>query len=206
MSFAHLIGFVIASVLLIAMPGPNVAVIVANSVAYGARYGLLTVVGTSTAGLAQLALTILGMSTALSLLGTGFAWLRWLGVAYLLYLGIRAWSAPAVDLAAARPQPKSRHSIVMRGFLVSLTNPKTLLFYGAFFPQFIDPAAPLSPAMQMLLLAVIYMGISISLDSVWALSAARLRRWLAARQRLQNRVTGAALMGAGVGLALARVP
>lgn len=206
MSPAHLAGFIVAAMLLIAMPGPNVAVIVANSVAYGARFGLLTVVGTSTAGIVQLSLTILGMSTALGLLGSWFAWLRWLGVAYLLYIGFRAWRAPALDLAAVRAQPRNRRTIVMRGFMVALTNPKTLLFYGAFFPQFVDPAGSLPAAAQMLVLALIYVCISITLDSVWALGAARLRGWLAARQRLQNRVTGAALMGAGVGLALARAP
>ena len=119
------------------VPGPNVALIVANAVAHGRRYGLLTVAGTSAAMVPQLALTVLGMTGVLLVMAYAFEWLRWIGVAYLVYLGIRTWRAPAVDLTRVAPEPRSARSIFLRGFLVSLSNPKTLLFYGAFFPQFV---------------------------------------------------------------------
>jgi homoserine/homoserine lactone efflux protein len=198
------LAFVLACVILIVIPGPNVALIVANSVAHGARFGLLTVAGTSSAVVVQLSLTVLGASAVLNFLAASFDWLRWLGVAYLVWLGIAAWRAPAVDLAQVRPQARSAQRILVRGFLVGLTNPKTLLFYGAFLPQFITPGPTASD--QLLLLAVTFLVIAIVLDSVWALLADRLRALLAVRVRLRNRLTGGLLVGAGVGLALARRP
>jgi threonine/homoserine/homoserine lactone efflux protein len=140
----------------------------------------------------------------LNVLAASFDWLRWAGVAYLVWLGIAAWRAPAADLAKVGPQPRSARPIFARGFLVGLTNPKTLLFYGAFLPQFITPGPTVSD--QLLLLAVTFLGIAIVLDSAWALLAARLRALLVARVRLRNRLTGGLLVGAGLGLALARRP
>src|SRR6185436_18530654 len=131
------LAFIAATAILMAIPGPNVALIVANSVAHGTRFGLLTVLGTSTAMVLQLVLTIAGMSALLGNLAWWFEWLRWIGVAYLLYLGLRLWLAKPTNLSTTTAQPRSRKTIFWRGFLVSLTNPKTLLFYGAFFPQFI---------------------------------------------------------------------
>src|SRR4051794_30938918 len=90
------LGFVIASAILILIPGPNVSLIVANSIAYGTRYGLLTVAGTSSAIVFQLGLTALGLTATLSLLAGWFEWIRWIGVAYLLFLGIRQWMAAPV--------------------------------------------------------------------------------------------------------------
>jgi len=204
MSAELYLAFVAACVILIVIPGPNVALIVANSVAHGARYGLLTVAGTSSAVVVHLALTVLGPSAVLAFLAASFDWLRWLGVAYLLWLGIAAWRAPVVDLAQVGPQARSARLIFGRGFLVGLTNPKTLLFYGAFFPQFIVPGPDASG--QLLLLAVTFLAIAVVLDGVWALLAARLRTLLVTHVRLRNRLTGGLLMGAGLGLALARRP
>jgi len=196
------LGFVTAAALLMASPGPNVALIVANSVAYGSRYGLLTVLATTSAAALQLALTAAGMSAVLGGLAHWFGWLRWIGVAYLLLLGLRQWRAPPADLTGTRAQPKSLRAIMLRGFLVSLTNPKTLLFYGAFLPQFIHPQAPVGP--QLALLAPSYIAIALLLDGAWALLAGRASGLLASRGRLRNRLSGGLLMGAGVGLALAR--
>ena len=124
-------GFVTATVVLMLIPGPNVSLIVANSIAYGTRYGLLTLAGTSAAMVLQLAFTVLGLTALLGAMATWFEWLRWLGVVYLLWLGIRQWRAPPLDLTRTRPQPRLVRAIALRGFLISLTNPKTLLFFGA---------------------------------------------------------------------------
>jgi len=196
------LAFVLATTILMLIPGPNVALIVANSVAYGTRYGLLTVLGTSSAMVLQLAITAIGMTALLSWLSQMFEWLRWLGVAYLLFLGIRQWLAAPVDLTRTRPQMKSLQAIYGRGFLISLTNPKTLLFYGAFFPQFI--AADLPPGPQIALLAGTFMAVAVLVDSGWAVLSGRARGLLASRGRLRNRLTGGLLIGAGLGLALAR--
>ncbi len=194
--------FVAASAALIALPGPNVALIVANSVAHGRRYGLLTVAGTSAAMVPQLALTVVGMTGALALMSHVFEWVRWAGVAYLRWLGIRAWRTPAADLTAVGPESRSGRAIFARGFLVSLTNPKTLLFYGAFLPQFIAPGA--DPGPQLALLAATFLAVAVALDSCWALAAAQLRGALALRGGLRNRLTGGFYLAAAAGLASAR--
>ncbi len=197
-----LLAFILATAILMLIPGPNVALIVANSVAWGTRYGLLTVAGTAAAMVVQLSLTALGMSAALGALAAWFEWLRWIGVAYLLWLGIRLWRAPPADLSRIPPQPRSARAIALRGFLVSLTNPKTLLFYGAFFPQFISLDRPVLP--QIGLLSAIFIGLALLLDGGWAVLAGRTRFLLARHGRLRNRLSGGLLVCAGLGLALAR--
>lgn len=195
------LGFVAATIVLILIPGLNVSLIVANSIAYGTRYGVLTVAGTSAAIVVQLGLTALGLTAVFGTLAAWFAWLRWLGVAYLLYLGVRQWRAAPVDFTRTRPQPGSARAIAARGFLISLTNPKTLLFYGAFFPQFIAPDR--SVGTQLTLLCGSFLAIATTLDCGWALAAGKARRVLAMSGRLRNRLSGGFLIGAGVGLALA---
>ncbi|ACL62190.1 LysE family translocator [Methylobacterium nodulans] len=198
------LAFVGASVILVLIPGPNVALIVANSVAHGTRHGLATVAGTSAAMVVQLGLTVLGATTLLTLLSGWFSVLRWVGAAYLVWLGIRAWRAAPADLAGTRPAARDARAVAAGGFLVSLTNPKTLLFYGAFLPQFLDPRG--EPLPQLLLLAGTFLAVAVTLDGAWALLAGRLQGLLGAGGRWRNRITGGVLIGAGLGLALARRP
>ncbi len=184
------------------LPGPNVALIVANSLAYGARWGLLTVLATSSASIMQLALVAIGMASVVEQLGGWFGLLRWAGVAYLVVLGIQQWRAIPPDLDGVRPQPRSARGIFVRAIMVSLTNPKTLLFYAAFFPQFIDPARP--AATQVAVLAALYLAMALMIDSVWAFSAAKVRFVFGGRARMFNRASGVVLIGAGLGMALDR--
>jgi homoserine/homoserine lactone efflux protein len=195
------LAFVLATSVLMLIPGPNVALIVANSVAHGVRYGLLTLAGTASAMVPQLLLTALGMSALLGRFGDWMGWLRWVGVLYLLWLGVRQWRAPAPDLGRVAPQPREARRMYLRGLLVSLTNPKTLFFYGAFFPQFVAPGRPAAP--QLVVLCATFLAVALILDSLWAVLAGRLRHLLAARGRWRNRLTGGILIGAGLGLAVA---
>jgi threonine/homoserine/homoserine lactone efflux protein len=200
---ALFLAFVAATVVLALFPGPNMALIVGNSVAYGTRWGLLTLCGTSAALAIQLAVVALGMGALLGAFGTWFAVLRWVGAAYLLVLGIRTWMAPPAALAPARLGPRGVRATVLRGLLVSLTNPKVLLFFGAFFPQFVSPHHALAP--QLLLMSLTFLLTVSLLDALWATLAGRARGWIARRGRLLNRISGGMLAGAGVGLALVRV-
>jgi threonine/homoserine/homoserine lactone efflux protein len=195
------LAFAGAVVLLMLIPGPNVALIVANSIAYGSRYGLLTVAGTSSAMVPQLILAGLGLSGLMDTLGVWFDWVRWAGVVYLVWLGIRQWRAPAAGLSVAA-EPKSWRAIYVRAFLVSLTNPKTLLFYGAFFPQFLSEGRAAAP--QIVVLSLTFLTLAVLVDGSWALAAGRARGLIARRGRLANKLSGGLLVGAGVGLALAR--
>ncbi len=201
MAWELYLGFVLATAVLILIPGPNVALITATSVSRGTRIGLVTVAGTSSAVAVQLVLTALGLTAVLTVLAVWFEWLRWIGVAYLLFLGLRQWFAPVADLTGVTPERRPASAIYLRGFLVGLTNPKTLLFYGAFFPQFLDMGHPLGP--QVFLLCTTFLVIAVVLDSGWAVAAGRARWLLTARPKLRNRLSGGCLMAAGFGLALA---
>ena len=196
-------GFVAATVLLMLVPGPNVALIVANSLVFGARVGLVTVFGTIVGMIVQLSVAALGVTALFGALAEGFNTLRWLGVVYLLWLGVRDWRTPAGDLS--RISPVSPRRIFTRGFLVSLTNPKPLVFYAAFLPQFLVADAPLGR--QMAILSVTFVAIGFLVDSGWAFAGARARGLVARFGRARNRLTGAILVGAGaaLGLALARL-
>lgn len=196
------LAFVASVTVLLLFPGPNVALIVANSVAYGPKYGLLTVAGASSGVAVQIGVTALGLTELLGAAGLWFEWLRWGGVAYLVYLGITQWTAPADDLTQVRPEAKSAGAVYARGLLVSLTNPKTLLFYGAFFPQFINPADDVRR--QIAMLAATCIALTLVVDSAWALIAARARTLLARKGRLRNRLAGGFLIGAAAALAVVR--
>jgi homoserine/homoserine lactone efflux protein len=193
--------FIAAVLMLAAIPGPNVAIIAANSISHGARYGAVTVAGTSSAMVLQLTITMMGMAALQAALASWFEWLRWLGVICLLYLAVRAWRAPPEVLNAA-PEPRSIVKIYLRGLLVSLFNPKTLLFYGAFLPQFIAPHRPLLA--QLILLSVSFLVTATLVDLSWALLAARVGHILRKRSKIRNRLTALLMIGAGIGMALAK--
>lgn len=194
------LAFVLASTILILIPGPNVAVIVGTSIRHGTRSGLITVAGTSAAQAIQVAVTVLGMTALLILLSQWFEWLRWAGVAYLVYLGVRQWRAAPDNVE--QPSAPAAPPLMWRGFVVSLSNPKTMLFHAAFLPQFIDAAG--DPAAQLALLAVTFVVIAAVLDSVWALLAGHVRGVFNVSGMLLNRLSGSLFIGAGIGLALVR--
>lgn len=193
-----LFALVVATAILIIIPGPNVALIVANSLRYGFRTGLVTVVGT-TAGVAlQLSLVVVGMATVIELAAGVLSWIKWAGVAYLIVLGMRTWREPATDLATIEAAPV----MFWRGSLLATLNPKTLLFNAAFIPQFVSSEKASVPDVALvagLFLSVVFLG-----DVLWAAFASSARRLLERYSRLRNRLTGAFLTAAGIGLALAR--
>jgi threonine/homoserine/homoserine lactone efflux protein len=195
------LAFLAASVLLLLTPGPNVALIVSASLARGRVHGLVTVAGTSAAMVLQLGVTVFGMAALLTNSANLFAWVRWIGVAYLIFLGLRVLFAAGSDDARAPAHARSYKRSFATGFLVSLTNPKTLLFYGAFLPQFVSPGAPALP--QLVTLAASFLALALCLDGSWALLAARMAP-LIGRPKLRKRIEGTLLMAAGVGVAVAR--
>lgn len=197
-----ILALVVAAIILVLIPGPNVALIVANSLRYGFRSGLVTTLGT-TSGLAlQLLLVVAGMATVINVAATAFNWIRWLGVLYLLYLGIRAWREPATDLQGIRAAPPRHHGIFWRGFGLAVINPKTLLFNAAFLPQFV--VAGEASVAHLSLLAAIYLAIIVTGDTLWATFASSARQVLGKFGHLRNKITGGFLLGAAASLALSR--
>jgi threonine/homoserine/homoserine lactone efflux protein len=196
------LSFIFASVLLILMPGPMVALIVANSAAQGARGGLITVAGAASAMIVHLTAVCLGLAVVLAGLGEALFWLKWAGAAYLLYLGISALTAKASLFADNGSTGKSVRRIYLEALLVQLTNPKVLMFYAAFFPVFISPDHPVTR--QLLVMSVTFLAIEVVLDLMWAIAATRARGLLRSSGRWGNRVTGALLVAAAVGTAALR--
>jgi len=196
-------AFIAAAALLIAIPGPNIMLIVSNSLNHGKRLGIYTVLGTSVAMLVQLAIAVAGLTTAMLFLSTWFEWLRWLGVAYLLYLGYRQWTGAAASFRKSQAPADARLGF-WQGFLVSLLNPKTMLFFAAFLPQFADSGSPITR--QLILLASTFWCMAIVIDSGYLLLASRIKPLLDTekRARLRGRITGLFLVAGGAGLALVR--
>lgn len=199
------IAFCLATTALVLLPGPIVTLVIANAIAHGRRTGLATVAGASTGNALLVAAGALGLSTLLALLADIFEYVRWAGVAYLIYLGLRQWRE--VVRASTSPGtiaiPRGR-SVFGQAFVVAITNPKTILFYAAFFPQFVDRELAVAP--QLVAMSVAFVVIGIVFDSTYALLAARIRPLLMGerRTRIRNGLTGSLLIGTGIGLALAR--
>jgi threonine/homoserine/homoserine lactone efflux protein len=194
----NLIALAIATGILVMIPGPNVALIVANSIRYGFRMGAMTVLGT-TAGVAlQMLAVVLGLAAIIELAADALTWVRWFGVAYLIYLGIRTWNEPADDLSNVSAAP----AMFWRGCMIAAINPKTLLFNAAFLPQFV--VANGDVGQQLAVVAGVFLTVLLLGDMIWALGASSARQLLDRYAGARNRVTGGFLVAAGVGLSLSR--
>ena len=195
------ISFIVATALLVLTPGPMVAYLVATTLAHGLRQGLMALIGSALASAVQIAVVVAGLSIILQAASAAFLWLKWMGVAYLVYLAIVALRTPPDDLPTDRQTRRGGRTIV-EAFLVNLTNPKALLFHGAFLPLFIAPDAPATP--QLVLLGTTFVGVAALLDGCWALFAARVQPLLRRIGRWRHRVTGGILLVAAAGLSLLR--
>ncbi len=202
MSIELYLAFVAASALLVLTPGPMVAYIVATTLTHGLRHGLMALIGSAAASAIQLVIVVAGLSLILHAASDAFFWIKWIGVAYLAYLGVKALYAPDEELAPALAVTRSTRRTIAEAFFVNLTNPKALLFHGAFLPLFISPSAPATP--QLVLLAVTFVVVAALLDGGWAVFAARLKPVLVRIGRWRHRITGGILLTAAAGLALVR--
>jgi len=193
----NLLALGIATAVLVAIPGPNMALIVANSLRFGLREGAVTVFGTTLGVALQLGLVVLGLVAVIEFAAEVLAWIRWTGVAYLVYLGIRTWRRPADDLGSIDAKP----AVFWRACMIAAINPKTLLFNAAFLPQFLPAGAG---AGHCLMVAAVFLSVLLLGDLLWAASASSARQLLIHYGRLRNRLTGGFLVAAGIGLALSR--
>lgn len=201
MSVEIWITYVIACIIIIMVPGPTVTVIIANSVRHGARAGLANVAGTQVGMGLALVVLIAGLASVMTFISQWFDVLRIIGAGYLVWLGIKLWRSDG-KLTSGEIKPV-KGGFFLQGFLVAVTNPKVLLFFGAFIPQFVDPS--LETFYQLGLLGLTFMAVATIIDSSYALLAGRAGSWLSqSRIRLVERVSGVALIGGGIWLALAR--
>ena len=205
MSPTVLLAFFGACILLAVTPGPMMSLIIANATRYGRRAGLLTVLG-NIAGLAiLLSAVIFGLSSIMVFMSDWFEVLRWAGAAYLIYLGVRAlWKLRSGTVLPAVAEADAKSSRwFWQALLVALSNPKVLLFLGAFLPQFVDPALP--AFRQLVILAVVFLVTLGGIDALYAVAVAQARSALNGRWRTaMEGTTGALLIAGGLWIATAR--
>jgi threonine/homoserine/homoserine lactone efflux protein len=205
-SVTSLSGFALASFVLIVIPGPSVLFVVGRALAYGRRTALATVCGNAAGNYLVAICVAVGIGTLVQRSQQAFTIVKLAGALYLIWLGIQAFRhrkqlAGAFGEAAAG---RSDRRAVREGFVVGVTNPKALILFGAVLPQFINPAAGLVPV-QMLVLALVSIGIGLLSDSAWGIAASRLRGWFARSERRFAIVGGAgglAMIGVGVSVAV----
>lgn len=202
---ASYLTFVAACVAILLVPGPTVTVIIANSLRSGAPAGLMNVAGTQVGLAMMLGVLAAGLTTVVATMGAFFDVVRVAGAVYLIWLGIKLWRSDGRLLAVPADTGKTRSlaGFAWQGFLVVWANPKALLFFGAFIPQFVDPAGDTSA--QVLVLGLTFMGLATVLDGAYAVAAGKMGAMLSrGRVRLIERLSGTFLIGGGLWLALAR--
>jgi threonine/homoserine/homoserine lactone efflux protein len=196
-------AFCTITLVLVVTPGPIVTLVIATGATRGIRAGLTTVAGTSLGNAVLLAAIAFGLSWVVRNAAILFEILRWTGAAYLVWLGIQAWRHAGASAAAAAG---GGHAYFWRGFVVALSNPKTIAFFTAFLPQFVDPSLPVEP--QLAAMCAVSVVLAAGTDSGWAILSGLGRTWFMPtwRARLLGRLSGAALIGGGIWLSLARRP
>jgi threonine/homoserine/homoserine lactone efflux protein len=200
-----LLTFMIASFVLLVIPGPTIIMVVAQALAHGRRVALASVAGVGLGDLAAASLSIIGVGTILAVSSSIFLVVKWAGAAYLVYIGIKLWITPvSVPDIAAAPVEGSRGSVFRDSFLVTLLNPKGIVFFMAFVPQFIDARGPFAPQAAVFVVVFVALG----LVNAWAYAVLASRARNVIRQpkvlRMATRTGGAFLIGAGLFSALAR--
>jgi homoserine/homoserine lactone efflux protein len=203
MSMHLYFAYVITCFVLAITPGPNMSLFLANGTAHGTRAALLTICGTATGNTILATAAALGMGSIMTFTAEWFDVVRWIGAAYLVWLGYvrlrAAFAAPSTEMTAA-PRPDKW---LFQGVAVSLSNPKVLLFLGAFFPQFIEPGTDVAP--QLALMAVTFVAVLTGVDALLAVAFTSARGWLAGRGRkITDGVSGVMLICGGLWLAAAK--
>jgi threonine/homoserine/homoserine lactone efflux protein len=194
-------AYVLACILIAVIPGPTVTVIVANSLAHGTRAGLLNVAGTQLGLGLMMVILIVGLSSVIAAMSWLFDWLRIAGAVYLVYIGYRLLRSP--DAIANAKAPTPRGGFFLQGFLVMMSNPKALFWFGAFIPQFVDPKG--NYIAQIALLGVTAMVVALFSDGAYAVLTGRAGALLSRKKvRLVSRLSGGCLIGGGLWLALSR--
>ncbi|MDB5567496.1 MAG: transporter [Tardiphaga sp.] len=203
MSLQVYFAFVAACIVLALLPGPMVTLIIANGLRHGTRAALINVAGAQVGLGIVIGIVAVGLTSLMATMGYWFDWVRFAGAAYLVWLGIKLLRAPAEGISADAPPPPPRGGFFLQGLLVLLSNPKVLVFFGAFIPQFVDMEK--DHVSQVALLGITFMATAGITDAIYALLAGRARKFFSVRRtRLLSRVSGGFMIGGGVWLALTR--
>lgn len=196
--------FIVATLALLLVPGPAVLYITARSASQGRLAGLVSVLAIETANFLQAVAATLGLSAILLSSALAFDLVKYLGAAYLIYLGIRKLLVAEGTTDSGDIRTESLSRIYWQGFIINLLNPKTALFFFAFLPQFVNPARG-DVTSQTLLLGVLFVALAIITDSLYALLASSLAGRLRGNRRFlngQRYFAGLVYVGLGITTAL----
>ena len=202
--WTRLATFMLAAGLLIVVPGPAVLYVVARSVDQGKLAGIVSVLGIALGAVVHSLAAAVGITAVLAASALAFSTVKYLGAAYLIYLGITTLLKKPDPQEKIVVEPKPLWQIFRQGFVVNLLNPKTALFFLAFLPQFADPARGSVP-LQTFILGLIFVAIALFSDSLYALLAGQLGGWLKQSQSFQQRqryFSGLVYIALGVGTAV----
>jgi threonine/homoserine/homoserine lactone efflux protein len=203
MSFQVYLAFVAACIALALLPGPMVTLVIANGLRHGTRAALINIAGAQLGLAIVIGVVAIGLTSLMATMGYWFDWVRFAGAAYLVWLGVKLIRFPVGALQADAPPPPPRSGFFLQGLLVTLSNPKVLVFFGAFIPQFMDLSK--DHFSQVALLGVTFMITGAITDTIYAVLAGRARLFFSARRtRALSRVSGGIMIGGGVWLALTR--
>lgn len=207
MNFSQIELFVVAALVLLLTPGPSVLYIVTRSVSQGKGAGIASVLGVQFGAMVHVVAAALGISAIVLSSAAVFEFVKYAGAAYLIYLGIRALTKKA-ELNATEVEAAPLRSIFNQGIWVAALNPKTAIFFIAFLPQFVDTSRGNVPT-QLFLLGMIYVSISVVVDSLYALLAGAIRPWLVRSPKIWQRerlVSGFVYIALGIITALGSKP
>jgi threonine/homoserine/homoserine lactone efflux protein len=199
-SHSSLLLFVTGAALLLVVPGPAVTYVISRSIGHGRAAGLVSVLGIVVGTLLHVTAATLGLSALLASSVLAFQFIKYLGAAYLIYLGIRTLRRDDSQLLQAASSERRLLRIFAQGVLVNLLNPKTALFFLAFLPQFVDPSLG-HPSLQIFQLGVLFALMGWISDSVWAVLAGTVAERFRSSFRLrraQRNVSGGALIALGL--------
>ena len=199
------LAFSLTSIILLVVPGPTVVLVFSYALGQGKRTAWATVPGVALGDFTAMTISLAGAGAILAASATLFAILKYVGAAYLIWLGIKLWRAePRLELADGAPKAKGNRSMFWSAYIVTALNPKSIVFFIAFLPQFVIPAQPALP--QFLILGATFLVLATVSSAIWAVAAGAMRAGFRkpGTLKLVNRFGGGFMIGAGLLTAAAR--
>ena len=199
MSAITLATFILASFVVAVVPGPTVSLIIANSIRGGTRAGMANIAGTQAGFVIMVLVVAFGLESVMIFMADWFFYIKLAGAAYLVWLGIKMLRSDG-EMSDGDPVKPPRIGYFWQGFVVVLSNPKVLIFLGAFIPQFIDPTG--DAFIQTILYGTLFMIVAVIFDCIYAILAGKAGGLLTrTRMRFVERFSGTLLIGGGIWMA-----
>jgi threonine/homoserine/homoserine lactone efflux protein len=201
MAIEHWLAFCAASAVLLAIPGPTILLVISYALGHGRKVAGATVAGVTLGDFTAMTASMLGLGALLAASAAIFTVLKWVGAAYLIYLGVKLWRAPVGRGGSEADEPVKAENplrIFLHAYMVTALNPKSIIFFVAFLPQFLDTTRPV--LMQLVIFEVTFLVLATANATLYALLAAMARKQIRKPrvQRIVNRTGGTLMIGAGL--------